>query len=339
VIIYGVPDVLTTGRRDQLAKRKAATQTKKSRSGGKRVKAEPTLREQQDAVDRARDWLSEHRDYYGYLSRQSGARGAPELARHLRGDMQAKQGRDGSWAEGDLAESTEALWRLLDLGMAADGPAIVRGLDWLYEQREVEGAYGGGCTPGRHEQRMCEHFISGLFSPGPEDEPQEITLANGQTVTSDAGARLLASERALRLALRANAGDARVVASVSGLRGLPLYLEYGGGFTPAVLVGAIQALAWTPGTHCSELEAGLEALADEQGKDGNWPNVEFFFVLETLLEVKHPLARQMLAKAVPRLLEGQHKYGAWGRHYQAAQTWIGLLVLEHALERMKAGKR
>lgn len=322
-----------------MAKRKAATQTKKSRSGGKQGTAESTLRELQGPMDRARGWLSERRDYHGYLSRRSAVRGAPELARHLRGDIQAKQGREGSWEEGDLAASAEALWRLLDLGMPADGPAISRGLDWLYKQREVEGAYGSGCTPGRHEQRICEHYINGLFSPGPEDETQEITLANGQTVTSDAGARLLASERALRVALRANAGDGRAAASVSGLRGLPFYLEYGGGFTPAVLVGAIQALAWTRGMHCSELEAGLEALAAEQGKDGNWPNVEFFFVLETLLEVKHPLARQILVKAVPRLLEGQHKYGAWGRHYQAAQTWIGLQVLEQALERMKAGKK
>jgi hypothetical protein len=279
-------------------------------------------------VDRARAWLSQRHDYYGYLGRRDTARGAPELARHLRGDLLAKQGRDGSWGESDLLASAEALWRLLELGMPADSPAVARALDWLYGRRDQEGAYGSGCAPARHEQRICEHYISGFFSPGPSGEPQEVTLPNGQTVTSDAGARLLVSERALRSVLRARRGDPRAGASVSGLRALPLYLSYGGSFTPAVLVGAMQALAWMEGGGCSELVAGLEVLAAEQAADGSWPNVELFFVLEALLEVGHPLAGALLEKTVPRLLESQHKYGAWGRRHQAAQTWIALQVLE-----------
>ena len=126
---------------------------------------------------------------------------------------------------------------------------------------------------------------------------------------------------------------------MAGLRSLPLYLEYGGSHTPAVLVGALQALAWTPSPRPSELLAGLESLADEQAKDGTWPKVEFFFVLEMLLEVKHPLAMTLLRKALPRLLETQHKSGDWGRHYQAAQTWIGVQVLERVAEAVKGGAR
>lgn len=291
-----------------------------------------------DAVDRARSWLSDRRDYYGYLARRNTGRGAPELAAHLRGDLLARQQPDGRWGE-NLVSSTEALWQLLDLGLAADASSAARGADWLYGRRDIEGAHGEGCTPGRHEQRACEHFISGFFSPGPPDESQEITLANGQTVTSDSGARLIASERALRTLLRVDPSDPRATASVVGLRSLPLYLDYGGTFTPAVLVGALQALAWISNGWPAEAKAGLKTLAVNQASDGTWPNVELFFVLEMLLEVRNQLATQMMEKAIPRMLETQHKYGAWGRRHLAAQTWIAVQVLEAVAAARRAAYR
>jgi len=310
----------------------------KRRSYPKKTRTPPPARQIQDAVDRGRGWLSERRDYYGYLARRDRSRGAPELARHLRGDLLAKQGRDGRWGSGDLAASAEALWQLLDLTLPSNAASVTRGLDWLYGRRDGDGAYGSGCAPARHAQRLCEHYISGFFSPGPSDDPQEITLPNGQSVTSDVGARLLTSERALRSALRANPTDPRASRSVTGLRSLPLYLEYGGAFTPAVLIGALQALAWADGLHSSELNVGLQLLADEQDNDGTWSNVEFFFVLETLLEVRHLLSARMFSRAVPRLLESQHKNGTWGRRHAAAQTWIAVRVLEEAglMERANA---
>jgi len=302
----------------------------KRRSSSKKAQPPTTVIHIQDAVDLARAWLYERSDYYGFLARREQTRGAPELARHLRGDLLAKQGRDGSWGDGNLAATSEAIWRLLDLGIPSDSGAVARGLDWLFGQRDQDGAYGFGCTPARHEQRLCEHYVSGFFSPGAPDDPQELTLPNGQSVTSDVGARLLASQRALRSVLRANRADPRAVASVSGLRSLPLYLDYGGSFTPALSVGALQALAWADGPQSSELTTGLETLAREQGKDGAWPNVELFFVLETLLEVRSSSSLQMLQDVIPRLVEGQMKNGAWGRRHQAAQTWIAVQVLERA---------
>ncbi len=304
----------------------------------KAAKGEVTPRAVQDAVDRGRGWLGERRDFFGYLARRDSGRGAPELAWHLRGDLRAKQGPDGSWTEGDLAVSAESLWRLLDLGLAGDSPVVEKALDWLYSRRDEEGAYGSGCTPSRHEGRVCEHFISGFFSPGPSDEPQELTLSNGQSVTSDAGARLLMSERALRSALRARPADPRANASVLGLRSLPLYLEYGGHYTPAVLAGALQALAWQDGLRSAELEAGLESLVGAQEKAGDWPNVEFFFVLEALLEIRHPATDRMLRQATPRLLETQHKYGAWGRRHLGSQTWIAVQVLERVQRSMRRAR-
>jgi len=310
----------------------------KRRSSSKKAQSPTTVRQIQDAVDLARAWLRERSDYYGFLARRDQTRGAPELARHLRGDLLAKQSRDGSWENGSLVASSEAIWRLLDLGMPSGSGAVARGLDWLLGQRDKDGAYGSDCTPARHEQRLCEHYVSGFFSPGASDDPQELTLPNGQSVTSDVGARLLASQRALRSVLRANRADPRAAASVSGLRGLPLYLEYGGSFTPALSVGALQALAWADGPQSSELTAGLETLAREQGKDGAWPKVEFFFVLETLLEVRSPPSLQILKEVIPRLIEGQLKNGAWGRRHQAAHTWIAVQVLERAADRGKRSR-
>ncbi len=325
-----------------MTKRKAASAPKRRATAKKRVQrapTAPTLSEIRDAVDRAKAWLRKRRDYYGYLTlRYSTPRGAPELAAHLRGDLWARQVAEGSWGA-DLVVSSEALWQLFDLGLREDSAAAVRGVNWLYGRRNVNGAYGQGCTPARHEQRACEHYLSGFFSPGPADEPQEITLPNGQSVTSDSGARLLASERALRTILRANPSDPRAEASVAGLRSLPLYMDYGGMFTPAVLVGAVQALAWISNGQPAEAKAGLKTLSANQAGDGSWPNIELFFVLEMLLELRVPLAIEMMERAVPRLLDNQHKYGAWGRRHLAAQTWIAVRVLESVAAARKAAHR
>ncbi|HZD80321.1 MAG TPA: hypothetical protein VE646_09820 [Actinomycetota bacterium] len=306
------------------------------RKAGKRGDG-PSPQQIRDAVERARGWLSERRDYYGYLARQSSRRGAPEMGGHLRGDILARQDPDGSWG-GDLAATAEAAWQLLDLGMSPDAPALRRALDWLYTRRDAGGAYAEGCTPARHEQGVCEHYLTGFFSPGAADEPQEIALPNGQSISSDASARLLASERALRTVLRIKPDDLRARDSVSGLRGVPLYLDYGGTFTPALLVGAVQALTWSPGPPSGELTAGLDTLASHQVRDGTWPNVEFFFVLETLLEAPPARALPMFERALPYLLKAQYNNGAWGRRYQAAQTWIGLQVLERVAAARRAAK-
>ncbi len=294
-------------------------------------KAQSLIRKVQDAVDEARTWLGQRGDYYTFLSRSDTLRGAPELGRHLRGDLLAKQ-RNGSWGDGNLASTAEAIWLLLDLGTSADFPPFARGLEWLFGRLDAEGSYASGCTPSRHEHRICEHFLSGFFSPGHPNEPLEISLPNGQSVSADATARLLVSERTLRSVLRANPRDPRVAAPISGLTSLPLYGDYGESFTPPALVGAVQALAWSAGQDAGKLEAGLLILAAAQQKDGTWPNVEFFFVLEALLETRHPLADAMLKRAVPRLLEVRHKNGTWGRRQIATQTWIAIQVLERAVQ-------
>ena len=302
------------------------------------MEASISLRDVWSAAESARAWLARLSDYLGYMVRRQSGRGAPELAGHLRGDILARQ-REGSWDEGDLVQTAEALWQLMELGLRPEAPATSRALEWMYSRRDLDGAFGHGCTPSRHEQQLCEHYLSGFFSPGPAAETQEITLPSGQAVSSDIGARLLASERATRTALRAKPDDSRIASSVLGLRGLPLYLEYGGNFTPAVLVGAMQALAWTRGEILAEVNAGLETLAANQDADGTWPNVELFFVLEALLEVKRPRADELLAKAVPRLLDSQHKNGSWGRRHQRAQTWIAVQVLERVGALMKGINR
>ncbi len=320
------------------AKKTPRVKSPKAAKSGRQL---PTLNEIKEAAERAHAWLAEREDYYGYLVRRREGRRSPELASHLRGDLQAKQQRDGSWHDPDeeapsLALTSEALWQLQVLGLKAGSRAIDQGVAWVYSQRGQDGAFGVEGTKARHVTAMPGQE-NAFFSPGPSDEAEEVTLPNGQIVTSDVGARLLASERALRVLLRADPHDARANASVAALKGLPIYLEYGGTFTPAVLVGALQALGWTARPYTSEVIAGLETLAENQEKDGTWPNVELFFVLEALLEVDHPLALRLMEKAIPRLLETQHKYGAWGRHYLAEQTWMALSVLERALASRAAG--
>ncbi len=289
------------------------------------------IREVQDTVDQARTWLGERGDYYSFLCRSDTLRGAPELGRHLRGDLLAKQGKEGSWAEGNLASTAEAIWQLLDLGTSTDFQPFARGVGWLYGQLDAEGSYASGCTPARHEHKTCEHFLRGFFSPGQPNEALEIHLPNGQSVTSDVPARLLVSERALRSVLRADPRDPRSADAVRGMTSVPLYDDYGGTFTPAVLVGAVQALAWSGEQDDGKLAVGLATLAAAQQEDGSWPNVEFFFVMEALLETRHPLADEMLKRAVHKLLDSRHKNGTWGRRQTAAQTWLAVQVLERTI--------
>ena len=322
-----------------MPKKKTATLAKKPRAKSSAAKSGgkiPTVTEMREAAARARGWLAEREDYHGYLVKKDQGRGAPELATHLRGDIQAQQRRDGYWLDPDedapsLVLTSEYLFQLLNLGLAGTSRAVERGIEWMYSMRGADGAFGEG-TALDHTLTPIPGIGNGFFSPCKSDEAMEITLPNGQHIASDAGARLLASERAMRTILRANMDDAQAVPSVAALRGAPLYLEYGGTFTPAVLVGAIQALAWTHTPYIGEVVAGLEALRDNGEADGSWPNVEFFFVLEMLLEVRHPMALRMMEGAMPRLYEGQHKNGSWGRGYMAPQTWIGLNVLERLVK-------
>ena len=101
-----------------MAKRKATAT--KGRAKAKGSKEQSLYLQLMDAAERGREWLGERSDYWGYLVRRSTPRGAPELARHLQGDLRAKQGRDGSWYEGDLYETSEGIWLAsMEAGMNA----------------------------------------------------------------------------------------------------------------------------------------------------------------------------------------------------------------------------
>ena len=230
--------------------------------------------------------------------------GAPELARHLQGDLRAKQGRDGAWYEGDLQESDcRRIWQPAGPGSAGhatqtdnSGARLV-----VRVSGTRTGAYGAGCTPARHEQRICEHYVNGLFQPRLSRRGiGQSLLPNGQAVTSDAGARLLMSERALRSALRA-----QPTRSAGGSLGggacavCPLYLEYGGSLHAGGAGGCVAGacLDAEPEARASWM-AGLEVAGGRaQAKDGTWPKVEFFFVLEMLLESEAPVGDDATAES------------------------------------------
>jgi len=152
---------------------------------------------------------------------------------------------DGSVSGG----AVPTIWcghELLDLGVRSYDPALKRLCAWLFERQGRPGAYGEGCDKARHQQRVCEHYVQGFFSPAaPEQRLAPITLPNGKVFRAEPAARFAISCLGLRLVLRAGHGDRPAVAKhLESLRLLaPHWHSWTGFFAPDVMVAGLHALA------------------------------------------------------------------------------------------------
>ncbi|MDX1495707.1 MAG: hypothetical protein R3253_16680, partial [Longimicrobiales bacterium] len=165
------------------AKSKAKKKTTKASKSKKKESKGPAVADLRDGADRARGWLAEREDYYGYLARRKTGRGAPELASHLRGDLMARQQADGFWAELETGEpdfqlTVASLWQLMELGMERGMRAVEDGVTWILGTRGREGAFGEG-TALDHTIGSAPGVAGGFFSPADPEYALEIALSNG----------------------------------------------------------------------------------------------------------------------------------------------------------------
>ena len=242
-------------------------------------------------------------------------------------DRRARVRADGS-VGGDLVATAWLAWELMDLGAPIAAHSVHRPVAWILGRQEKDGAYAEGCTPRRHALKLCEHAIGGFFSYRSSGRTvRRLTLPTGAAVTSDQGARFLASCFALRTVLRAGQEERTLVRRhVGSLLALPkMWDSWGGLWAPTLTVGALAAIAWAPPPFRGQLPILSEHLALNQKPDGSWRNLDIVHAVDALVAVPLPQAKEAVALAAPRLAKMQSPKGTVGSGpYAEERTLVAL---------------
>ena len=284
------------------------------------------------AIDRLALFFAAEPTRQGWLARAALGRpgaGDAELARRLAVRAGEEVRADGSVAGAALS----TIWRaheLLDLDVPEAAEPARRALNRVMQMQGRPGAYGEGCDRERHPRHLCEHYLTGFFSPGPPTErTAPVTLPNGKVYRAEPAARFAISGLALRAVLRAGFGDRPAVrrhvdtlAEVSAR-----WTDWGGHFPPDLIVVVMHALA-AAGAERREVVERLAALAAaHQHVDGGWRNADFFHVLEALRAAGTDEAHAAVRRAAPALIERQRSDGTFGPMAQQERALIGLRAL------------
>lgn len=234
--------------------------------------------------------------------------------------------------DGSSAAVVPTIWRaheLLDLDGDAEG-ACGRVIEWLLDLQGKPGAFSQGCTRIRHGRRVCEHFLSGFFSPAPpEQRLAPVMLPNGKVFRAEPAARFAISCLALRAALRGRWRERPSIQRhlVSLLQLQDQWDDWGGYFAADAIVAGIHALALSSPSD-RQLRTRLSSLiAAHQANDGTWPTADLFHTLEALLALGTPEARVAVRRAVPALLSRQRIDGTFGSTAQQERALIALRSL------------
>jgi hypothetical protein len=282
------------------------------------------------AIERASAYFAARDTRQGVVARRLLGTPRPDdarLAETLMRERRARLRADGS-VGGDLVATSWLAWELMDLGAAADTPMVRRPVGWILGRQEKDGAFAQGCTPRRHELKLCEHAIGGFFSYRSSGRTiRRLALPTGAAVTSDQGARFLASCIALRTVLRAGQDERTLVRRhVGSLLTLPkMWDSWGGLWAPTLTVSALAAIAWAPPPFRGQLPILAEHLALNQKPDGSWRNLDIVHAVDALVAVPLPQAKEAVALAAPRLAKMQTQKGIVGSGpYAEERTLVSL---------------
>jgi hypothetical protein len=267
----------------------------------------------------------------GLLARralQRPAAGDDALIRRLLEEMRNETRLDGS-VTGAVVPTIWRAHEFMDLGYRGDETSCARIMGWILQLQRKPGAFSQGCNRSRHANRVCEHFISGFFSPAPpEHRVAPVMLPNGKVFRAEPAARFAVSCLALRAVLRARFDGTTIDQHVLSLIQLQeLWTDWNGYFAGDAIVAGVHALAFVPEPHRGIL-SGLAALvAARQAADGSWPNADLFHTLEALLALGTAEARAAVRQAVPALLARQRVDGSFGPTAQQERALIALRSL------------
>lgn len=251
----------------------------------------------------------------------------------------------GAWG-GDLLATAEALLTIQELRLAGDvleqDPAVGRAHDWIASRRGVPGTWADGCSPARHSQGLCHHFIGGLYSPAPpEVSCAEAHLRCGAPLSSDSEVRLVASVTALRCAL---SWDVRARDDALHLAALRRLVRIWGDHPPAglstgALLAAIHALIVSGSEEDHEVaKLGLRLVCGKQRGDGSWVETDAFQALDVISAavdagVSPERMRRALWHGARLLIATQQGDGSWGPDHGSRRG----LIAWRAFSRLEAG--
>ena len=264
------------------------------------------------------------------------APGDDALSRRLAAELRVRAQLDGIPA-GALVPAVWRVHELLDLGyeVARDKAAVLMG--WMLQLQSKPGAFSVGCSRARHAHRVCEHFISGFFSPAPAEERlAPIMLPNGKVFRAEPAARFAISCLALRAALRGGLrGAPSVEQHLSSLLQLQEHWSNWNGYlSPDAIVAGIHALALVPTTPEEVLSRLASTVGANQGADGTWANADLFHTMEAMLALGTPAAHANVRRAVPAILARQRADGSFGPTAQQERALIALRALLFAEREM-----
>jgi hypothetical protein len=213
----------------------------------------------------------------------------------------------------------------------------VRVLGWVLNLQTRPGAFSDGCTAPRHAQRMCEHFISGFFSPAPwEQRFAPVMLPTGKVFRAEPAARFAVSCLALRAALRGRLEHRPLVRQhvLSLIQLHEHWNDWNGYFAGDAIVAGIHALAFVSGEHRDILPKLATFVAANQADDGNWQQADLFQTLDALHALHTPEAHAAVRRAAPALLERQRIDGSFGSTAKQERALIALRSLVWAEKEM-----
>jgi hypothetical protein len=254
-----------------------------------------------------------------------------KLAHALVRELRGRQRTDGSVST-DLVATAWFVWELLDVDQPADSAPIQRAMKWMQARQDKDGAYEPHQPSKRAPIDPRYDAMGGFFAYRTGGRTiAKLALPSGASITSDSGARFLASCFALRSVLRAGrTSDTLVRRHVGSLLALPkLWDTWGGQWNPTLMVAALGAIAWSPEPFRNQLPILAEHVALNQKPDGSWKNLDIVQAVESLVDVPLPQARESVALAAPKLAKAQTQNGSLGsgsvaeeRTLVALRAWL-----------------
>jgi hypothetical protein len=282
------------------------------------------------SIERLTLYFAEAPTRQGVLARRALGRPAPEdeaLTCRLVEQMRSEARTDGSVA----GAVVPTIWRAHELmDLRGDEADCLPVMEWVLGLQEKPGAFSQGCSRTRHAHRVCEHFISGFFSPAPpEQRLAPVMLPNGKVFRTEPAARFGVSCLALRAALRGRFDRRPSIEQhmVSLIQLQEQWRDWNGYFAADAIVAGIHALAFVSTPDPGIRSRLASTIAAHQAEDGAWPDADLFHTLEALLALGSAEARAAVRQAVPALLARQRVDGSFGSTARQERALIALRSL------------